>query len=336
MIYSWPPDKGGEHVTVGGVRSTRRAGRLLLVGVAAVAVAVAVAIVVDAGDDTATVQDTATASQVEDRLVDVVTAINGTVEQRSAGAFMDHWAKTAAVKRCMADEGQRYRSPFIDPYAGSSDYSGLGDTWSEPLLSTAPSTRALAAARYQAAADRFAPYDSRYHWDAVSPEFRHAFNQCRQFMGHYRSQPMGATSALSELSVVVAAVSEPLGKEAEYDRCMLDAGYDVYQGDFGGPDAMQAMVQSQAPSLDIPVRELPRTVEWTEYLMYQEEVLAADHDCRVSKHTQLMNELAEPLDDFEGSYQKQLVKIEAEWQQIVAGAKSHGWAPPSTSAAQPT
>ncbi len=297
-------------------------------GVVALVMGVAASIVLLATDGAPSKRDLETAKQVEAHLAGLDTMISGTVAQQSAGAFMDHWAQTARVKQCMAEKGERYRFPFIDPYAAKPEYTGVGDTWSAPLMSAAASARALASARYHAEADRFAPFDSRYHWDEMSPNFRHAFNQCEQLREHYQARPNDSIASASDLAVVVGAVSEKFGKSSAYDSCMLDAGYDVYWDDFGGYDAMQMLVQSRAPSLDVPVRKLPETDEWAEYLQYEQKVLDADYDCRASKYVELMGELVAPLDEFESSHQTEIAQLQTEWKKIVADATSHGWTPP--------
>jgi len=300
-----------------------------LAGVVALVLGVAASIVVLTADAAPGNADLVRARQVEERLVRLDALVGGTVSQQSAGAYLDYVARTAELKPCMAAEGERYRYPFVDPYAGRPEYTGVGGVWAEPLMSTSSSAFALFHARYQWVADKYSAFNPDENWDDQTASYRHAFSQCRHLSKGHPGHPRSYISVLSDLHWLTAELGDEFGPSSVYDSCMLEAGYDVYWDDFGGPDAMHMMVESQAPALDLSPESLVKSEEWAEYLEYEQEILEADYHCRVSKYVQLMDKLEAPLDEFESSHQSEIAQVQAEWQQIVADAESHGWTPPN-------
>ncbi|MCZ3389701.1 MAG: hypothetical protein LH645_11420 [Actinomycetia bacterium] len=115
---------------------------------------------------------------------------------------------------------------------------------------------------------------------------------------------------------------------ADYDNCTLDAGYDVYWDDFGGPNAMHQMVEAEAPIPDVSPAKLVKTDEWATFLAFEQEVLRADYDCRIDKYVEVVARIDEPLTEFEQASADEIASISAGWEGIVAEAERLGMQSP--------
>lgn len=292
---------------------------------AAIVAGVGVLAIDASGDDVPSDEEVRAAMAVAARLERVDAMSYGTWEQHSAGAYLDYLANTVEVKACMEGRGERFGYRFIDPYAGRPDELGVGDNWAAPLLSTAPSQRALGSARYDWLAEKYGDANPDWNWNDKSDSYQRAYGRCRHLRTNHPGHPPKYLEVPSELHALVSAAEQELGPPTEYDSCMLDAGYEVYQDDFGGADAMQMMVEDQAPSSDLPPRKLARTDEWAQFLAFEQEVLRADYDCRVEKFVQVMAEIDAPLAEFERTHAEDLSALQAEWGKITAEAEELGW-----------
>ncbi|HEX5016821.1 MAG TPA: hypothetical protein VFX15_04470 [Actinomycetes bacterium] len=297
----------------------------LVAGALALVSAVTVRAVTVAGQTPAS--DSLSAAQnVEARLEAIDDKTYGTWEQHSAGAYLDYLANTAAVEPCMADKGETFGYPFIDPFAGRAD-SGLGSSWAAPLMRTTSSQNALASARYNWVAERESDGNPDTNWYGQTKSYQRAYAQCRHLRKNHRGHPRGWLGVPNELAQLVFEAENPFGPTSEYDDCMLDAGYDVYWDDFGGPDAMHQMVEAEAPVLDLPPDQLVQTEEWKEYLAFEQDVLKADYECRATRYALVMAELDAPLAEFERSHAEEIAEMQAKWEALVAEAKAQGWTP---------
>lgn len=303
---------------------------IALAGAVALLAVVAVSVVTIADDESFPGADLAAANQVQDRLAQLQSMIGGTVTQRSAGAYLEYVAETAQVKKCMAGKGEQYRYPFIDPFAGRPEYTGIGGSWDEPLMATQSSTFALFDARYQWKSDKHWADNVDWNWNHQTPSFRHAYRQCRYLREHYSGKPRDG-HLLSDLYQLVYSIDDDFGPTSVYDECMREKGHEVYWDDFGGPDAMHQTVQDQAPTTDLPPKKLVKTGEWARFLEFEQEVLTADYDCRAPKYVQVMGELDAPLEQFETTNQTEIARLQEEWEQVAAEAEHQGWTPPDDS-----
>lgn len=266
------------------------------------------------------------AQAVQARLESIDDKTYGTWEQHSAGAYLDYAANTAAVQPCMASKGEDFGYPFIDPFAGRTD-SGLGSSWGAPLMLTSSSQNALASAAYDWRSERLGQGNPDLHWHDKSQSYQRAYSQCRHLRKNHPGHPKGYIDVPSLLAVLVDGIERRFGPTSDYDDCMLDAGYDVYWDDFGGPDAMHQMVEAEAPGLDLPPDQLVETDAWQEYLAFEQEVLKADYDCRAARFSKVMAMLDEPLAEFEREHAQEIAQMQEDWQHIVSDAEDLGWKP---------
>ena len=283
--------------------------------------------VASASGDGPSEDDVAGAGQVGAGLDRLDSLTYGTWAQHSAGAYLDYLANTVKVTPCLAAEGERFGYPFIDPYAGRPDDAGLGSTWAEPLMSTASSERALASAQYRWQADRLSDGNPDTNWDDQTASYQHAYSKCRHLRENDPGHPSDYLAIPSELAALVGSAEDEFGASSEYDDCMLGAGYDVYWDDFGGTDAMHAMIEAKAPSLDVSPAKLVATDEWAEFLDFEQEVLHADYECRAEKYVSLMAKLDGPVAEFERTRADDIDRLAAEWNAIAAKAERLGWTP---------
>ena len=295
-------------------------------GVALVA-AVTVALIYRSGDSPLTKVDLAAAAEVSDHLETIDAMSYGTWRQHSAGAYLDYRANTVAVKTCMTSMGEHFGYRFIDPYAGRPEQLGVGDSWSEPLMSSASSELALASAEYDWLAAKFGDGNPDWNWDDKSASYQHAYGRCRHLRTNDPGHPPKYLDISSDLAGLVHDAEGDLGPSSEYDGCMKDAGFDVYWDDFGGPDAMHMMVQDRAPSLDLSPAKLVKTREWKDYLAFEQEALTADYNCRVDKFVAVMATIEKPLADFESAHTAELENMQSLWEVIEAEAEADGWVP---------
>ncbi|MFL6182781.1 MAG: hypothetical protein ACJ73J_10800 [Actinomycetes bacterium] len=296
--------------------------------VAGVALAAAIGVRAIAVSDDAPNQATMqAATEVQDRLASIGQMTYGSWSDHSAGSYLDYLANTSDVEPCMAAAGQDFGYPYIDPYAGRPEYTGAGVTWSEPLMSTSSSELALATAAYEWREARFGEGNPDQHWEDRSRAYQRAYETCRHFRHNFRETPRGFLNVPSDLAGLVMNLESELGPSSDYDRCMQNAGYDVYWDDYGGPDAMHQMVESKAPKLEVSPAKLVQTREWTDFLEYEHEVLLADYACRVDKFVAVMAMIDAPLAEFQRTHQGEIDDMQQEWAAIVAKAKQHGWTP---------
>ncbi len=306
--------------------SKRRRAKWVAVLVGAAAILGGSVLAIDAsGSDLPSDEEMRAAMAIAARLERVDAMSYGTWPQQSAGAYLDYLANTVEVKSCMESKGERFEYRFIDPYAGRPEVLGVGDNWAEPLLSTAPSQRALASERSDWLSKKYGDDNPDWNWDDKTDSYQLAYSQCRHLRTNNPGHPPNYLAIPSELHALVSAAEQDLGPSSEYDSCMLDASFDVYWDDFGGADAMQMMVEEQAPSSDLRPRRFVKTDEWAQFLAYEQEVLDADYDCRVENFVKVMAAIEAPLDDFERSNADELSALQSKWEQISTEAQQFGW-----------
>jgi hypothetical protein len=286
-----------------------------------------------AGDSLASLVE---AKAINDDLLALDVAIDGSLEERRAADFLTFASMSDPIRDCMAAHDQPYRNPFID-HLYQRELQSSEEFVAAPLNSDVAlhnvQADAGAARRDQVAGQWRAPDDN----GPESP-YSKALNACFAAPQEHFVDP-DFTRTADKLDAakarMLAAIDEQIGGHEAYDDCMSAAGFDVTDNPdgIGGYQGMLESLLVRAPAADaIPsVGSDETTSAWDNFTRTYHAEVSADAACRTDTFLAAMQILKPRLAAFREDHASELSATSQGWDDVEQEAVAHGFdaaAPP--------